>query len=168
MRTCLVIVFSLLFFISTASRAQPTGLTMVKAQTSVKQYAIGGPGNIKCLVQWSLIKNGKNMRIRFYAQNDQLDAPMLLDYKGGEIPLKKNVHASENSYFVVFQPNIKDIFFKDKSPVGYHWKWGGNGNGPVSPLYDLKGKKAKTIKYWFTIMVDGASFTTDYFFFYLK
>lgn len=139
-------------------QAQPAN--MVRSKASVSSYKPGGAGAIHCIVQWSLIKNGKNMKILFFAQNDIRNIPMQLTLRGKDIPLKVE-KTDDKYYYTVFKPALKDIFFTGASPKGYTWKWQGAAKAPASPVAELNGQKPKTIKYWFTIKVDGASFSTE-------
>jgi hypothetical protein len=157
MRNGLMMVLISCLYVMQAA-AQP--MSMVGAKTTVPNYKPGGPGAINCFVQWSLIKNGKNMKIFFYAQNDVRNIPMQLVYKGKNVPIK--VKPSDEKYFyTVFTPALKDIFFKDKSLAGYTWKWQGTAKAPASPLAEVNGQKPRTIKYWFTVKVEGAQFSTE-------
>lgn len=134
---------------------------------NLSSNSIQGKGNANlsnemmiCLADKKLtgIRKGAPVELMVYAKNNR--APHIFELTEGNFqPLKLTMRENKKgSQVLLFAASYDDLF--GVAPR-YRWTWQARAEPPASPLAAVQGKKVTSLQLWYTLTIDGKTYTSS-------
>jgi hypothetical protein len=150
-----------MFSLSSGKKAE---LAYIETSTSVINEAETHGGKdvlLRCIIAPELVNKlgGRAVDFHFYAKNDIRDIVFELTDESYQ-PFKTRAEPVTGRRHMVFDASWDMLFYRNLNGSPYRWQWTGKAEAPLSPLVDIGDQKVKKIQCWFTVNLNGKTYTS--------